>query len=171
MNMKSSRVALALALITPMSFSALAESVVPGSEVIAEAEITVLASNSLSLTLTPIAGLTVADLQKGQATKVANMNLTSSNPASRIAVRMLDANPLAAYCGLAYGTNDSNNKAEFCLPDNGDLISNFTDKGNVYYTIKSGPTYLRSSASNGDGTFNVQADTYKIGVELVEFTL
>ncbi len=169
MNMKSSRVALALALITPMSFSALAKSVVPGSEVIAEAEITVLATNSLSLTLTPITGLTVADIQKGQATKVANMNLTSSNPASRIAVRMLDADPSAPYCTVASGTNDSNNKAEFCLPQS--LISNFTDKGNVYYEIPSGPTYIRSSASNGDGTFNVQADTYKIGVELVEFTL
>lgn len=171
MNMKSSRVALALALITPMSFSALAETVLSGSEVIAEADITVKAISSLSLTLTPIEGLTVADIKKGPETKVANINLTSSNPASKIAIRMLAANPSSPYCTVASGTNDSKNTAEFCLPVDLGFISSFTDKGNVYYEFASGPTYLRSSAWNKDGHTNVQPDTYKVSVEAVEFTL
>ncbi|EJL6325857.1 hypothetical protein NMR44_003671, partial [Vibrio cholerae] len=144
-------------------------------EVIAEADITVNAISSLSLTLTPIQGLTVADIKKGPETKVANMNVNSTNPASNLALRMVNAQSDYPHCTLAVGANDSNNTAAFCLATTpgGDISSTptFEQNGNKYYEVVSGATYLRSGAWNRDGYTNVQPDTYKVAVELVEFTL
>ncbi|EJL6770342.1 hypothetical protein NMS85_003682, partial [Vibrio cholerae] len=140
-----------------------------GSEVIAEADITVNAVSSLSFTINPIQGLTVADIIKGSATKVANFNINSTNPASNLALRMVNPNPDYPYCTVAVGTNNSDNTAEFCIGGTVDYGS-FVDSGNTYYKVSQGTHYLRSSNDN-QGMYKVGADTYKVAVELVEFTL
>ncbi|ELL3752078.1 hypothetical protein ACPFUK_002898 [Vibrio cholerae] len=165
MNMKSCRVAIALALITPMSFSALANNVVSGSEVIADADIVVNTNSSLSFTVTPVEGLTVADIKQGAKTNVATLNLTGSN----LALRMVNAIPDYPYCTVAVGTNNSDNTAEFCF--GGDTANSFVDSGNTYYKVSEGTNYLRSGNDNGSGKYKVGADTYKVTMELVEYTL
>ncbi|MBO1386295.1 hypothetical protein BVJ60_16140 [Vibrio cholerae] len=166
MNIKLSRIALGL--MASVSFSALANNVVSGSAVIAEADIVVNADSNLSLTIAPIAGLTVSDLKKGQ-TKVANINVTSSDFMSNLAVRMVNANTQFPYCTVAVGTYNSNNTATFCL---GDLkFTAFESNGFIYYPVSHGANYLRSGQWNVDGVTNPGADSYRVSMELVQYTL
>ncbi|EJL6325682.1 hypothetical protein ACPD0F_003652 [Vibrio cholerae] len=166
MNIKFSRIALAL--IASVSFSSLANNVLSGSEVIADADIIVNADSLVSVMITPIDGLTVEDINKGAQTKVATLSLTSSNSASNYAVRMVNPNPEYPYCTVAVGTNNSNNSAEFCL--GGDSGFNFVHNGNTYYKVSSGTGYLRAGNDNR-AKYKVGADTYKVRMELVKYTL
>ncbi|ELL3752072.1 hypothetical protein RUK35_002206 [Vibrio cholerae] len=166
MNAKFSLVTLAL--MATVSFSALANNVVSGSELIADADIIVNKNSLVSVTIAPIDGLTVEDINKGAQTKVATLSLTSSNPASNFAVRMVNPNTEYPYCTVAVGTNNSNNSAEFCL--GGDSSFNFIHNGNTYYKVSSGTGYLRAGNDNR-AKHKVGADTYKVRMELVEYTL
>ncbi|EJL6681037.1 hypothetical protein VCSRO12_1171 [Vibrio cholerae] len=166
MNIKFSRITLAL--MASVSFSSLANNVISGSEVIADADIIVNADSLVSVTITPIDGLTVEDINKGAQTKVATLGLTSSNSASNYAVRMVNPNPEYPYCTVAVGTNNSNNSAEFCL--GGDSDFNFIYNGNTYYNVSSGTGYLRAGNDNR-AKYKVGPDTYKVRMELVKYTL
>ncbi|MBO1386553.1 hypothetical protein BVJ60_17485 [Vibrio cholerae] len=162
MNIKLSRIALAL--MASVSFSALANNVVSGSEVIAEADIVVNADSNLSLTITPIAGLTVSDINKGAVTKVANMNLTGTN----LAVRMINAVADYPYCAVSFGNNNPSNTMQICLGEG--TVNNFVYNGFTYYPVSEGSNYLRAGNDNAK-LFNVGPDTYRVMLELVQYTL
>ncbi|EJL6325681.1 hypothetical protein ACPD0F_003651 [Vibrio cholerae] len=163
MNIKLSRISLAFTV--SVSFSTLANNVVSGSEVIADADIVVNAKSYVSLTITPIEGLTITDIKKGKQTKVATLNLIGNN----LAVRMINPNSDYPYCTIAVGTNNRNNTAAFCL--GGDMSHSFVDNGNTYYPVSPGVNYLRSGQYNAIGKSKVGVDTYKVSMELVEYTL
>ncbi|MFM5567317.1 hypothetical protein ACET8I_12260 [Aeromonas veronii] len=164
MTFKFSHVALVF--VASASFFAAAENIVPGSQVLANADIVVSQDSTLSLTLNPVANLTVSDIRKGRATTVAKFKVDGSS-GDNAAVRLVGANPSYPDCAYLLGSSNKNNKMEVCL----DYPSEkFVDNGNTYYKYGNGEYQVKGGGDNVQPTMPVGADTYKLSMELVRYT-
>ena len=133
MNIKLSHIALAL--ITSVSFSAVAENVVPDSGVTADADVTIVGGSTLSLSIAPVTGVTVEQVRKAStANKVilAKYKLIGDNAA----VRMVNADAKYPYCTTSAGTSFNDNKLEICIDDQD--AKKFSVNSNTYYKLNAG---------------------------------
>ncbi|MGR1254925.1 hypothetical protein [Aeromonas veronii] len=165
MNFKFSRIALAF--VASASFCAAAETIVPGSAVVSEADIIVLQDAAVGLTITPEANLTVSAIKQGAVTDIAKFNVSGNNAA----VRLLNGHPAGPHCGYIFGTTDNTNKIEVCLK--GAVAQDkFDANGSTYFKAAAGEHAIRGGGDNKSPQLtSVGADTYKLAMEVVQYTL
>ncbi|MGR1254926.1 hypothetical protein [Aeromonas veronii] len=162
MKFKLSRVALAF--VASASFYAAAETIVPGSAVVSEADVAVAQDAAVGLTITPIANLTVADIKR-PGRDMAKYKVSGANAT----VRLLNAQSNYPHCAFIYGANDNTNKVDVCLVGPHDK---FTADGIVYYKANEGEYVIRSGDYNRQPTITkVGADTYKLAMEVAQYAL
>lgn len=163
MNIKLSHIALVL--MASASFSAVAESVVSGTSQTADADFVVNATSTIGLSITPFNNLSVADIETGTA-KVGTFTVIGTDTA----VRMINADATHSHCSWVTGITNSANKIAICM---GTSSGSFVDNGFKYYKRAAGSYNLHSGSYNstGAGGAVVGADTYKLSMELVQYTL
>lgn len=155
---------IALAVIASSSFSAVAaEALVTGQVVTAEENIIVTGGSSLGLTITALPDLTVAKVKLGDKTNVAKFNVTGTN----VAVRMVNADAKFKYCSVLSGTDNTENKMAVCLRQSDGGFDIGADR---YYKFNEGQHFLRSGNDN-ISIYNAAADTYKVTMEAVQYTM
>ncbi|MFM5567316.1 hypothetical protein ACET8I_12255 [Aeromonas veronii] len=168
MNFKLSHIALAF--VASVSFYAAAENVVPGSEMVGNADVAVRQDSQLSLTINPVVNLTVADIKKGRSTNVAKFKV-SGGMGSNTAVRLLNASNTHPHCAYIFGSSDKTNKLEVCL-SNSVHMKDFVENGNTYFILGDGEYDIRGGADNiNPNLTSVGADSYNMAMELVQYTL
>lgn len=157
---------IAFALMMSSSFSVIAETVILGSEAIAEADIVVTSESRVGITITPVANLTVKDILKGDLTDVAKFTLTGSD----VAVRLLDASLAYPTCAYLLGAADKNNKIEVCLKNANK--GSFKAGNYTYYKYPEGEHIVRGGNDNKVPSItSVRADTYKLAMEAIKYTM
>lgn len=164
MNLKYSHIALAF--IASASFCAVAETIVPGSEINAKADIVVAQDAKLSLAINPAANLTVTDIRKGRATTVAKFKV-DGGLGGDTAVRLVAAPSEHPDCAFLQGAANNNNKILVCL-DN--PPQKFSEGGIDYFKYGNGEYQVVGHDQNALPTMPVGADSYNLAMELVRYT-
>lgn len=158
---------LAFALLSANSAAVLADINV-SKTVTAEGTVTVNADSDLSVEFNGVGDLTVDNIKAGAVTKVISFTTkaTSGLVASAFTTPVSPGNPS---CTNAKGSTDGNNTIEVCIDPNDAAGKTISIGGKYYVRGQNGVTYhLYSSDKNKEK--EIKADTYKISLDVVNFT-